>query len=236
MPLMRTSGAGGGVTQSIMHSLGVRIVTGGFTGKAFPTEIALCVEYGAARTVMREAIKMLTAKGLITSRPRQGISVAPEDNWNLLDPDVLNWLLARNFSLPLLIDFTQIRLIVEPGAAALAAVAATTSDKEAIRQAVKRMYAAERGEDDPLASDIDFHVSVLHASNNRFFRQMREMIATALQVSIMRTNELKGVKLASARDHDRVAKHILAGSPKEASDAMHALILGALKLITRVKR
>jgi DNA-binding FadR family transcriptional regulator len=80
----------------------------------------------------------------------------------------------------------------------LAAVAASENDKSAIRQAIVRMYAAERDEDDALASDIAFHVPVLHGSNNRFYRQLREMIATALQVSIHRTNQLKGVKIASA--------------------------------------
>lgn len=236
MPAMRRSVLGGGVTQSIVQDLGVGIVTGRFGHMTFPTESALCETYGAARTVLREAVKVLTAKGLITSRPRQGIRIAPEDNWNLLDPDVLHWTLERKFSLPLLIEFTQIRLSVEPGAAALAAVVASETDKAAIRQAIARMYAAERGEDDPLASDIAFHVAVLHASNNRFYRQLREMIATALQVSIMRTNELKGVKLASARDHEKVAKFIYAGDAAGASDAMRRLIQAALSLIQRATR
>lgn len=233
MPTMRRSVLGGGVTQAILQDLGIGIVTGRFGHMPFPTESALCETYGAARTVVREAVKILTAKGLISSRARQGIRIAPEDNWNLLDPDVLHWSLERKFSLPLLIEFTQIRLSVEPGAAALAAVAASETDKSEIRQAISRMYAAERGEDDPLASDIAFHVAVLHASNNRFYRQLREMIATALHVSIMRTNELKGVKLASARDHDKVAKFILAGDAAGAAEAMRKLIQGALSLFQR---
>jgi DNA-binding FadR family transcriptional regulator len=236
MPALRRSVLGGGVTQAIVQDLGVGIVTGRFGHTSFPTESALCESYGAARTVLREAVKVLAAKGMITSRPRQGIRIAPEDNWNLLDPDVLHWTLERKFSLPLLIEFTQIRLSVEPGAAALAAVAASDTDKAAIRQAIVRMYAAERGEEDPLASDIAFHVAVLHASNNRFYRQLREMIATALQVSINRTNELKGVKLASARDHDKVAKLIYAGDAGAAAEAMRKLIQGALNLIQRATR
>jgi DNA-binding FadR family transcriptional regulator len=236
MPTMRRAMVGGGVTQAIVQDLGVGIVTGRFGHGSMPTESELCQSYGAARTVLREAVKVLAAKGLISSRPRQGITIAPEDNWNLLDPDVLNWTLERRFSLPLLIDFTQIRLSVEPGAAALAAVAASETDKAAIRQAIVRMYAAERGEDDPLASDIAFHVAVLHASNNRFYRQLRELIATALQVSIHRTNQLKGVRIASARDHEKVAKLIFAGKPEAASEAMRKLIQGALTLFQRATR
>lgn len=236
MPVMRRSAVSGGVTHGIVQDLGSGIVTGRFSNGPFPTEGELCARYGAARTVLREAVKMLTAKGLISSRPRQGIRITPEDNWNLLDPDVLHWLLERNFSLTLLIEFTQIRLSVEPGAAALAAVAATDEERRAITRAIERMYAAERGEDDPLASDIEFHVSVLQASNNRFFRQMREMISIALQVSIKRTNELKGVRLASARDHEKVAKLIVAGKAAAAADAMRDLIRGALNLIQKATR
>lgn len=235
MPTMRRSVLGG-VTQAIVQDLGVGVVTGRFGHTSLPTESELCETYGAARTILREAVKVLAAKGLITSRPRHGISIAPEDNWNLLDPDVLYWTLERRFSLPLLIEFTQIRLSVEPGAAALAAVAASETDKDAIRQAIVRMYAAERGEDDALASDIAFHVAVLHASNNRFYRQLREMIATALQVSIHRTNQLKGVKIASARDHEKVAKLILAGDAEAAAEAMRKLIQGALTLFQRATR
>jgi DNA-binding FadR family transcriptional regulator len=236
MPTMRRAMVGGGVTQAIVQDLGVGIVTGRFGHGSMPTESELCRSYGAARTVLREAVKVLAAKGLISSRPRQGITIAPEDNWNLLDPDVLHWTLERRFSLPLLIDFTQIRLSVEPGAAALAAVAASETDKAAIRQAIVRMYAAERGEDDALASDIAFHVAVLHASNNRFYRQLRELIATALQVSIHRTNQLKGVKIASARDHEKVAKLIFSGKAEAASEAMRKLIQGALTLFQRATR
>jgi len=233
IPPTRLPVAIGGVTQTIVQDLGASIVIGQFSDGSFPTESALCSRYGAARTVLREAVKMLTAKGLISSRPGSGIKIAPEDNWNLLDPDVLRWLLERKFSLQLLVEFTQIRLAVEPEAAALAATVATDADKMAIRHAIARMYAAERGDDDPLASDIAFHVSVLYASNNRFMRQMRDMIATALRISIRRTNELKGVHIASARDHDNVAELILAGKAVAASAAMRSLIQGALDLVRK---
>lgn len=221
----------GGVTRNIVQDLGVRIVTGQFEKTPFPSESMLCEQYGAARTVTREAVKMLTAKGLITSRPRQGITIAPEDNWNLFDPDVMRWLLERKFSLQLLIEFIQIRLVLEPGAAAIAAKAATAEDKAAISHAIKRMYAAEDGQDDALASDIAFHVAVLHASHNRFFKQLRDMIATALQISITRTNEMSGVAVGSARDHEQVAKYILAGDSDRAAKSMRKLIAGTLELI-----
>jgi DNA-binding FadR family transcriptional regulator len=158
--------------------------------------------------------------------------VQPEENWNLLDPDVLRWMLERKFSLRLLIEFTEIRLAVEPGAAALAARSAQADDLAAINTAIERMQAAERGEDDPLHSDIAFHSAVLRASGNPFYAQMREFIETALRFSIRRTNAYKGVRLASVMDHKQVADAIIAGDPLGAETAMRSLIQEALDLIS----
>ncbi|UDF03060.1 FadR/GntR family transcriptional regulator [Asticcacaulis sp. AND118] len=220
----------GNITRSIVQSLGVAIVTGQYDGKVFPTEKALSAQFSAARTIVREAVKMLSAKGLITSRPRQGIRIATEDDWNLFDPDVLNWLLERRLSPELLLDFMEMRLAVEPAAAALAASQANAAQMETIRQAIARMYAAERGEDNGLAADIAFHVAVLDASGNRFLRQMRVMIATALAISIRYTNRIKG-RQASAADHARVADAIADGDAARARETMQWLLEGALQLV-----
>src|SRR5215469_13024195 len=113
---------GQNLTHSIVQNLGIAIVTGNYSvKKPFPVEAELCKHYGASRSVLREAVKMLTAKGLLGARPRQGTWVQPEENWNLLDPDVLRWLLERKPWIDLLIEFTQVRLAIEPAAAALAA-------------------------------------------------------------------------------------------------------------------
>jgi DNA-binding FadR family transcriptional regulator len=174
---------------------------------------------------------MLTAKGLLGSRPRLGTWVQPEANWNLLDPDVLGWLLERKFSVALLLEFTELRLAVEPGAAALAARVADAEGKAAIRSAIERMQAAERGDDDPLDPDIAFHVAVLRAGRNRFYAQLAGFTATALRFSIRMTNRYKGVRLASVADHKVVADAIIAGRPAVAGEAMRKLIQEALDLI-----
>lgn len=233
---MRSSTRSQNVTQHIVQDLGIAIVTGKYSADDFPTEIALCEHYGAARTVLREAVKMLSSKGLLLSRPRKGTRVAPEDHWNLFDPDVMNWLLERKFSLDLLIEFTQIRLSCEPGAAFLAAQHADGEARRKLTHAIARMVAAEAGEDDPLGSDIAFHVAVLEASGNRFYRQLREMVETSLRFSIRLTNSLEGVRLASVKDHKRVAEAILAGDGEEAEIRMRALIQGALDLMMKVKK
>ena len=223
---------GQNLTSSIVQDLGVAIVTGKYSERnPFPVEAQLCRQYGASRTALREAVKMLTAKGLLGARPRQGTWVQPESKWNLLDPDILGWLLERQFSPALLTEFTEVRLAIEPLAAALAARAAGPEDKQAVRDAIERMRAAERGEDDPLASDIAFHVAVLRASKNRFYSQLTELTATALRFSIRTTNRYKGVQLASVADHKRVADAIIAGRPAVAAEAMRKMIQEALDLI-----
>ena len=231
---MNTQVSGQNLTYSIAHHIGIAIVTGVYSkDNPIPIEADLCREYGASRPVLREAVKMLTAKGLLGARPRRGTWVQPEDRWNLLDPDVLGWLLERKFSPALLIEFTELRLAVEPGAATLAARAAGPEEKLAISRAIERMQAADRGDDDPLESDIAFHVAVLAASRNRFYAQLGGFTSTALRISIRMTNRYKGVRLASVADHKKVADAIIAGKPAVAGEAMRKLIQEALAIIKK---
>lgn len=225
------------LTHAILEKLGLAIVTGAYGGdKAFPIEADLCKEFNASRSVLREAVKMLTAKGLLTARPRQGTSIAPEQHWNLLDPDVLRWLLERKFSLDLLADFTEVRLAIEPMSARLAAQHPTPAYLDKMQQAIGRMKAAERGEDDPLASDVAFHVGLLHASGNRFYMQFEELIDTALRISIRLTNQFKGVSIGSVNDHRKVLNAIAAGDGDKAAAAMTAMLSEVMKLIDMARR
>lgn len=218
-------------SHSIVQELGAAIVTGAYADRPFPVEFELAQQFRASRSVVREAVKMLTAKGLLRARPRQGTWIQAEEFWNLQDPDVLRWMLQRRFSLPLLIEFTEVRLGVEPAAAALAAISATRTQSARIAEAIERMYAAGRGEDDSLESDIAFHSAVLKATGNRFYAQQCELIETALRFSIRQTNSYKGVSLASIEDHRRVADAIFAGDAAGAEAAMRYLVQEALGLM-----
>ena len=101
-------------TRSMVEALGLAIVTDGYDADTpFPIEAELCEQFDASRTVVREAVKMLTAKGLLSARPGGGNVVEPETNWNLLDPDVLRWMLERKMSPHLLLEFTQMRVVME---------------------------------------------------------------------------------------------------------------------------
>lgn len=221
---------GRNLTYGLLDMLGRDIVTGRFEREQFPTEAELAKQHGVSRSVTREAVKMLTAKGLLSARPRKGTVVEPTTSWNLFDTDVLRWLLERQFSVELLKQFNQLRVAIEPEAAALAAQFAGENDLRRINEGLARMEAADRGLDDTLESDIAFHVSILRASRNPFYEQFRDVVGTALRTSIRFTNRIKG-RTASVADHAAVRDAIVAGDPDAARSAMRSLIGDVLELI-----
>jgi DNA-binding FadR family transcriptional regulator len=223
---------GRNLTHGLLDVLGRKIVTGTYDRQPFPTEAQLADEYAVSRSVTREAVKMLTAKGLLSARPRQGTIVLPRASWNLFDAHVLHWLLERKFSIDLLLHFTDLRAAIEPAAAELATRQADAVGIARISAGLTRMHAAARGDDDPLESDIEFHVAVLHASGNPFFAQFKDVIVTALHTSIRFTNKIAG-HTADLPAHAAVFDAIAAGEATRARSAMDALITLTRRLIVK---
>ena len=223
---------GRNLTYGLLDSVGRKIVTGNYDRQPFPTEAQLADEYAVSRSVTREAVKMLTAKGLLSARPRQGTIVLPRASWNLFDADVLNWLLERKFSFDLLLQFTDLRAAIEPAAADLAATHADAAAIAGIAAGIERMREAARGDDDPLESDIEFHVAVLHASRNPFFAQFKDVVSTALHTSIRVTNKIAG-HTADLPAHEAVFDAIAAGDAPRARRAMDHLIALTRRLIAK---
>jgi DNA-binding FadR family transcriptional regulator len=226
---------GRNLTYGMLDMLGRAIVTGHYEKSAFPTEAELARQHSVSRSVTREAVKMLTAKGLLTARPRKGTTVQPATYWNLFDPDVMRWLLERKFSLELLRQFSELRIAIEPAAAALAAQAADAGGLAAIAAGYARMEAAEAGDDDPLEADIAFHVAILRASANPFYQQFRDLVTTALHTSIRLTNRFKG-RTASLPQHHAVMAAIERRDPEAAKQAMTELIADVMVLIADAER
>lgn len=231
----RGDAAGRNLTFAMLDALGRAIVTGAYETQRFPTEAELATQHAVSRSVTREAVKMLTAKGLLTARPRKGTTVQPASSWNLFDPDVLRWLLERKFSLELLCQFSELRIAIEPAAAALAADAADPEAVAAIDAGYRRMEAAEAGKDDALEADIAFHIAVLEACGNPFYRQFRDLVATALRTSIRFTNRFKG-RTASLPAHHAVLSAIQAKDAEAARAAMAAIISDVMVLIAEARR
>ena len=218
------------LTYRLLDHLGRAIVTGHYDATPFPTEADLAQTHAVSRSVTREAVKMLTAKGLLNARARRGTVVEAAARWNLFDPDVLRWLLERKFSLALLRQFNELRIAIEPAAAALAARVHDTAGLAAIEAGYARMAAAENGNDDPLDADIAFHLAVLRATANPFYAQFCDVVASALRTSIHFTNRFVG-RTASLPQHRAVLVAIAARDTEAAAAAMRRLIDDVLALI-----
>ncbi|GAA77682.1 MAG: FadR/GntR family transcriptional regulator [Pseudoalteromonas distincta] len=223
------------LSQQVTNELGKAIINGYYTAESgLPTEAKLCEEYGISRTAVREAVKMLAAKGLISSRPRQGIRVEPANTWNLYDTSVLKWLLESSPSLYVLKDFLQVRLAIEPQAAALAARRADKAAIAEIAVALENMQAASDAPDGEIhEADLSFHTAILFASGNQFFFQLRDFIRTALNVSIQHTTPAKGSKKAIVDEHFKVYQAILHGESERAKNMMTYMIDEAMLFIEK---
>ncbi len=220
------------LSQRMVQELGKSIICGEYADDAsLPTEAELCDKFGVSRSAVREAVKMLSAKGLITSKPRQGIRIQAEENWNIFDPDLLRWSLESNPSMKVLKEFLQMRIAIEPEAAALAARYADPVKIAAIEEALERMRVAPEGSAEDLDADIAFHVSILYASQNRFYIRLRDFITTALRVSISHTTPIKGNHMAVFEDHAKVLSAIKNRNPERAKHSMLLLIDEALNFI-----
>jgi DNA-binding FadR family transcriptional regulator len=172
---------------------------------------------------------MLTAKGLLSARPGRGITVQSSQAWNLFDPDVLRWLLDLEFSLPLLRQFAQLRLAIEPEAAALAARSASDEQLIDLEKVFARMAtASDAGE--ARDADIAFHSAILEASDNPFFRQFQPLIATALRKSIQFTKCHSG-SVMSLPEHEEVFRAIADRDSAGAHEAMRKIIDGVIAVI-----
>jgi len=140
---MNRPNRGMNLTQQVADTIGNAIINGEYgEHNPVPSEAVLCEQLQVSRSAAREAVKSLAAKGLITSRARQGIRVLPESEWNLFDADVLRWMRDSNPSLELLREFTELRVAVEPEAAMLAAQRQNSEKIANIGAALDRMKQA----------------------------------------------------------------------------------------------
>ncbi|GAA5194313.1 FadR/GntR family transcriptional regulator [Rugosimonospora acidiphila] len=171
---------GRGLHGQAVHELGGRVVRGEWApGQTIYPE-QLEAELGVSKTVVREALRVLGAKGLVDSRPKRGTFVRERSEWNLLDSDVLQWQLLAGASDNLLADLAELRVIVEPAAARLAARRHTAEDAERLGSALDAMAAAEGDAEAAIAADLDFHRALLNAAHNELLQRMDVVLTNAL--------------------------------------------------------
>ena len=170
---------------SVTDAIGMRIVDGDLAAGTVLTLGALESEYGVSRTVIREAVRVLEAMGLVEQRRRVGVTVRPAHAWSALDTRLIGWQLAGRRRDQLILNTTELRAAVEPIAARLSAQRATdVQRREILRLAdeLARLGAEGRG-DSPeyLEADIAFHDLILVASGNLMLAAARSPIAAAIE-------------------------------------------------------
>jgi DNA-binding FadR family transcriptional regulator len=207
----------------VARDLGQRIIAGDYApGALLPNESECCINFRVGRTAVREAVKMLAAKGLIVSRPKVGSRVQPREAWNLLDLDVLEWYRGTVPFREFAADVQELRTMIEPEAAALAAANRAAEPFAALTAAYAGMSQAS-DEDAWNRADVAFHRAILEASGNALlmpFGRVIEGMLSNLFAYTFREGDPKG----SLPGHDAVLTAITRGQPDKARGAARALL------------
>jgi DNA-binding FadR family transcriptional regulator len=208
----------------LVRAMGERILSNEFApGTLLPNEAQWSKSFGASRTAVREAIKSLIAKGLVTSRPKIGSRVEPRTRWNLMDRDVLDWHHAAVDRLSFVHSTQEARRLVEPGIAALAARKHSLDQLDRLIEAVKDMAKA-RTVKAMNAADLEFHLALLAAANNDLMMPFGIVIEKALGTLFEFTAPRTQSPAHVVALHERIAKAIGARDEKAAREAMLALL------------
>jgi len=210
---------------TIARDLGVLIVSGRYKpGDLLNGEIAASDRLHVSRGAYREAVRILAAKGLVESRPKVGTRVSQQERWHLLDPDVLAWIFEFEPEESLLTSVFELRRIVEPQAAALAAKRRTEADLETLRSALdamaKHTLAVEAGR----RADHDFHSTLLRASRNVFLVSLTSGVGAAISWTTIFKQRESPLARDPLPDHQRVYEAVAASDPVAASKAMENLV------------
>lgn len=167
---------------SLAQQLGVAIVTGkNPPGTVLPGEIELAESLGVSRSVIRESLRILSAKGLVESKPKAGTKVRDRNAWNLLDPELLGWMFEGAPPLAFVHSLFQLRMIVEPAAAELAAVGRTAGQLSRMGHALEEMSRHGLASDAGRAADQAFHAQILEATGNELLVSLSASIAAAVR-------------------------------------------------------
>jgi DNA-binding FadR family transcriptional regulator len=208
--------------------LGAAIVAGRFGADgSLPAEPLLCEELGVSRTVIRESIKSLVAKGLIQTGPKVGTRVLPNEQWNWFDPDVIAWQSKSGLTPSFVRDLQELRRVVEPSAVKLAAERATEADLAGIENAFTGMKRAVEDGGDYVKYDLLFHQGLLRASHNRMLVQMSKALSALLRTSFEISTIKKDGPRLSLPLHRAVLDAVIARNGSRAERACLVLIDGA---------
>lgn len=216
---------GAGLRQQTVENIGYAIVEGAYPpGHRFASQDDLSVELGVSRTVVREALGLLRDKGLIASRPRSGTVVSEHRSWNLLDPDVLRWSIAARTAMTTLSHVAEVRLVIEPAAARMAALRRSDEAAHELLDLHRAMASTVSDFSRYIEADLAFHDAIFAAAANPVLAQMAETIRVALEGSRKLTVQVPGGPATTLDLHAEVVNAILRRDDRAAARAMTELI------------
>jgi len=216
----------------IAATLGTEILSGERKPDSrIPSPEQMFKRFGVSRVVVREVVRTLVAKGLVTSRPRVGTKVSDPSTWNWLDPSVLEWRAQLGLDNLFLAQISQLRLALEPAAASLAAENRTENDLKVLKAAIKGMYRAGADHKKFSAADRDFHTAVIVATHNPFFYSANSATSVTIFqfLSLISAGAENKVHLNSAARHECILNAIIANDPRAAAYAMTQVIKDGLE-------
>lgn len=214
------------LSEQVVHQIGLSIMRNDFKpGDTLSSEPELSLQFNVSRPIMREALKILSAKGLLESRPKTGTRVRPRAEWNILDPDVIGWLYEVGPDRSFLDALCEVRLMFEPMAARLAAARATGDEIKTIEECYRRMEEGISSPETYIPADLAFHAAICAAAHNEMLQKITETLTTSLHVSRVVTSRLPGANLAAMPLHWLVAEAICKGDEQAAEEAMRKLVI-----------
>jgi len=214
---------------TIARNLGIQIVSGHHQpGDVLDSEVTASDRLHVSRTAYREALRMLAAKGLVESRPKTGTRVSERSKWHLLDPDVLSWIFEFEPDHHLIASLFELRKVVEPEAARLAAERRTDEHIERMETALAGMAEHSLASEAGRAADQDFHAALLEASNNPFLATLTSSVAAAVAWTTIFKQRSGPLSRDPLPDHQRVLDAVAAGDATAAHQAMSDLVDMAL--------
>jgi DNA-binding FadR family transcriptional regulator len=227
---------GATIRDRVTSKLAMRILSGHYPqGTSLPTEAELGAEFQVSRTALREATRTLAAKGLIESRQRAGTRVKASQDWNRLDSDILTWMGRIEPDLDFVKGLTEARQIIEPAAAELAALRATSRDLAIIEEAHGAMYeAVGQGLDACAEADVRFHVGILRASGNPVLANLGNVIGAALMNAFRLTTSASVNYEKTLAAHGEVLEAIRMRRSEDARARMQALLGIATEDLLRI--
>jgi DNA-binding FadR family transcriptional regulator len=211
--------------QSLARRIGSAILNGDYLpGDKLGGEIDQAENRGVSRTVYREALRILAAKGMIESRPKAGTRVTDRRHWNLLDPDILAWTFSGNADENFIRELFELRGIIEPEAAALAAQRRNLADLDIMQGALADMERHGLADACGQAADQAFHRAIIEASGNRPLITLAESVGAAVAWTTRFKQRHQPLPRDPMDEHRAVFAAIEAGDAAQARAAMQELV------------